>query len=723
MTSPPARWVRVLGALVGAAIGWGAWEAAARSLPEADGDWILRGASVPLEAPTSSGPLRSDPAALDLWAYRGASPRLPPFADGTVTLRARVPDDGQLLVRFGAETTAGPEQPVRIELDRAAGRGPALPPPKPAGAGVQRPPEQGATLIVDRSARAAIFGRNLTCDPAPAPPERFQLGVEARGGTLTVSVDGRPVTRCRGAWGPGALVLGAGVRRVQVDDVAVTAGGATLVEDFGGPARAPFAGALLALVGALLGTRLRRGYALALLPTLLLPLLGRLDVRGLLDTLRLLEVPDALGPPLLVGVPAVTAAVLVAGARASSLQGAAVRGLLGLAPAAVAAALAPPDAAGWLLLGALGVLVAALGWVNTHPFARRVPASWALVALLVLGAEGAVRLTALNTSWTRTAGWRRASEEFAELVELRRWRTYPDEGFPVRPPEPDPARQRIVALGGSSTGGAWQMDDIAQFWPKRLEERLPAGWEVVNQGVGGWNTLHVRLYLESQIERLAPDILVLYVGHNDILSTAPVPYRDLYARWQDPSSGVRAVADALNGSRLYVGLKYALLALRAREGAVAVPVTDARDNLAAILDLARGHGARVMLVTEGLNPDPLPMRPYGAMQAALAAESGALYLDGADLLWRAGDPDLFLDDCHLSVPGHTRLAGWIHDALDAAGWLGAPSPGAPSPGAPSPGAPSPGAPSPGAPSPGAPSPGAPNPGAPSPGAPAPPEAR
>ncbi|MFZ5477734.1 MAG: SGNH/GDSL hydrolase family protein, partial [Myxococcota bacterium] len=318
----------------------------------------------------------------------------------------------------------------------------------------------------------------------------------------------------------------------------------------------------------------------------------------------------------------------------------------------------------------LGVVAAAalpwtlLGWVNTHPVRSRALASWGLVALVVAGLEGGVRLTALNTTWTRTSGWKRASEEFKELLEIRRYRSYPRDGFPIQPPPADPAKKRVVALGGSSTGGAYQMDDLSLFWPKRLDELVAGeGWEVVNQGVGGWNTLHVRLYVESQIERLDADVLAVYVGHNDVLSPAPVPYRELYARYRTGDASVRAVSDALHGSRLYVGLKYALLALRDLGGAVAVPVADARENLAAVIDVAEAHGARVLLMTEGLNPDPLPMREYADMQRALAEERGQLYFDAAGALWRARDPDLFLDDCHLSAEGHRRLAGWIRDEL------------------------------------------------------------
>lgn len=173
----------------------------------------------------------------------------------------------------------------------------------------------------------------------------------------------------------------------------------------------------------------------------------------------------------------------------------------------------------------------------------------------------------------------------------------------------------------------------------------------------------------------------LYIGHNDILFPTPVPYRDLYAQWRAPSPALTRVSDALNAVRLFGGLKHALFAVRgALRGAlrgtqggsgagVAVPVEDARENVAAIVATAAQHDARVLLVNEGLNPDPVPMRPYGVMLRQVAADTGSAYLDAAEALRATGDPELFLDDCHLSVEGHTKLAGWVKGVLEGEGWL------------------------------------------------------
>ena len=309
----------------------------------------------------------------------------------------------------------------------------------------------------------------------------------------------------------------------------------------------------------------------------------------------------------------------------------------------------------------------ALAHVNRNPVRYRGLWSYGLLALGLLTAEVGLRTSSADATWQRTPGWERATREFQELLELRQYRDYPSEGFPVRPPSEKTA-PRIVAMGGSSTGGAFQNDDLDQFWPRRLEQVL-GGWEVVNQGVGGWNTLHIRLYLESQLASLDPDVLVLYVGHNDILASSPVPYSQLYARYRP---GRQARSNPLESLRLYFGLRFAVLALRDARPGLAVPLLDAEDNLRAILELA--GETPVLLVTEALNPDPSPMRGYAELQARLAAETGQGWLDGASLLDRPGSEGLFIDDCHLTDAGHQLLATEIANALRELGWVSDRSP-------------------------------------------------
>ncbi len=707
------------------ALGYGLWHAGAGLLPEADPTrWELGPGAVTLEMADLAGGLRLRPDTLDLWSYRGASPRIPAFGAGVIEVTARVPVDGVLLVRLGADGVGGPAQPVLpppnggpgLALGRAGGN-PGLRPAfvTPGGAasravGSGAVAERGVAVIVDRSGDGRITGKGLTCTPAAAPAQStFLLRIDANDGGLDIAIDGEPVARCTGAWTAGDVVFASGVRRIQLDSVAVTpravtprgvtqrGTGASAIpfrDDFDGVARSPWFGlGIAAMFGGVAAVWMRRSQTLrgrsplarVLLPLLTLPLWIPADLRGALDGLRLIAMPTCMAPLLFSGVPTIILLMLRAGATASTLRTATLRGLLPVAGVLVAtlgiglvgalegasgARRIPADAPGWLILAALGVPVALLAHVNTHPFARRVGLSWGLCALLLGSAEAGVRRTTLDTTWSMTAGARRASEEFAELLQIRQYRSYPTAGFPVRPPAPNPALRRIVALGGSSTGGAYQMDDLAQFWPARLQDRLAGtDWEVVNQAVGGWNTLHIRLYLESQADRLDADIYAIYIGHNDLLALSDVPYSRLYTGWATPNAAVRAVSSALNGMRLYVGFKQLLFTLRGTRAGVAVPLPDAASNLSGILAVAKAHQARVLLVNEALNPDGLPMEPYGALLHSLAEPNSVAVLDAAAAFDAAGDPDLFLDDCHLSVPGHVRLAGWVHDALRGSGWL------------------------------------------------------
>ena len=63
----------------------------------------------------------------------------------------------------------------------------------------------------------------------------------------------------------------------------------------------------------------------------------------------------------------------------------------------------------------------------THPRLDALPAGGRLFGLFG-GAELAARHSALDASWVITSGWKRGGDEFRELLEIQRYRTYPDEG-------------------------------------------------------------------------------------------------------------------------------------------------------------------------------------------------------------------------------------------------------------------------------------------------------
>ncbi len=84
--------------------------------------------------------------------------------------------------------------------------------------------------------------------------------------------------------------------------------------------------------------------------------------------------------------------------------------------------------------------------------------------------------------------------------------------------EKPPTGFRIVCIGGSTVYSDG-VDDYRQSYPRLLElalnERGPAV-EVINAGVPGYGTLESLINFQSRILDLAPDVVVVYHGFNDV---------------------------------------------------------------------------------------------------------------------------------------------------------------------------------------------------------------
>jgi lysophospholipase L1-like esterase len=88
---------------------------------------------------------------------------------------------------------------------------------------------------------------------------------------------------------------------------------------------------------------------------------------------------------------------------------------------------------------------------------------------------------------------------------------------------PPPGTLRIVAVGDSCTFGA---GSLRGTWPALLEERLahpPDGrrYQVVNAGIEGLNSELALRRLESRVVPLAPDLVTIYIGWNDLMKFDP----------------------------------------------------------------------------------------------------------------------------------------------------------------------------------------------------------
>jgi len=86
---------------------------------------------------------------------------------------------------------------------------------------------------------------------------------------------------------------------------------------------------------------------------------------------------------------------------------------------------------------------------------------------------------------------------------------------------------RIIALGGSTTWGAQAKDD--ETYPYYLEEMLnypqrayAKRFEVINAGISGADIAKLTDVLKNEMVKLNPDLVIIYVGWNDVMSAIQV---------------------------------------------------------------------------------------------------------------------------------------------------------------------------------------------------------
>ncbi len=174
----------------------------------------------------------------------------------------------------------------------------------------------------------------------------------------------------------------------------------------------------------------------------------------------------------------------------------------------------------------------------------------------------------------------------------------------------DPART-LVCLGDSTTFG-WQVAAQESF-PARLESLLAnESWRVINAGVPGYSSLQVRLQAERWLPRWQPEVVVICVGNNE---GWPVEKSD--RRLHEERRVEAAVTALLTRSSF---LSWAAERLRPQEEIRAfiaaslegteprVSPADFEDNVARTIALARGQGARVILLGPPTNLYRAPLR-------------------------------------------------------------------------------------------------------------------
>ncbi|MDH3719560.1 MAG: GDSL-type esterase/lipase family protein [Planctomycetota bacterium] len=169
---------------------------------------------------------------------------------------------------------------------------------------------------------------------------------------------------------------------------------------------------------------------------------------------------------------------------------------------------------------------------------------------------------------------------------------------------PQPAARRLVLCLGDSTTFGWGVGQDEAFAP-RLAALLPSdAWRVINAGVPGYSSFQIRLLAEQLVPRWRPDVVVICLGNNEAW---PVHKSD---RELDQQRGaVVAVTFLLSHSKFLVWAAERVrsdkpqpfMAPALADAEPRVSPTDFADSIRRIVQVARDHEARVVVLSPPVN--------------------------------------------------------------------------------------------------------------------------
>lgn len=243
---------------------------------------------------------------------------------------------------------------------------------------------------------------------------------------------------------------------------------------------------------------------------------------------------------------------------------------------------------------------------------------------------------------------------------------------------------RALVLGGSTAFGeliAREQDT----WVYRLEQKIRAAhgpsYDVVNGGVSGYNVVDNFIHYILLLDELEPDVVVLYVGINDVhvrLSGDIVPdYSNNRLRWRGEQNTPPAPDPRLLWSSTY---RYLLLREIERRRFAHIyqfvqrpypPATEwaaalgrngpeiYREHLRALARLIVAQGRKVVIVPQAFvpksadNPFARGVAEHNAVNEAVARELSLPVVAEVPAAFRRGD---LFDDMHFNVRGSEKMA-------------------------------------------------------------------
>jgi len=252
----------------------------------------------------------------------------------------------------------------------------------------------------------------------------------------------------------------------------------------------------------------------------------------------------------------------------------------------------------------------------------------------------------------------------------------------------------ILYVGGSSTRSSYQFDGEEEaFFPGQIHKSLCRARTIhtYNYAEADRDTHTISRSLEEMLDATDADLMVLYVGHNDLGGNNPYSRKEREAR---SKSTLRSIGRFARRSRVIVGADLLLrlvldprpakahierppvgrdgapvdaeiMAEMMREEAGAglsftssVPLEDARENLLKIADLAQARNTKCLLVAQYIGRARYgELAEYWRLEEALASSHPNIWFsDPREELRRLGDEEVLVDNNHLSRRGHQALA-------------------------------------------------------------------
>ncbi len=240
----------------------------------------------------------------------------------------------------------------------------------------------------------------------------------------------------------------------------------------------------------------------------------------------------------------------------------------------------------------------------------------------------------------------------------------------------------ILYVGGSSTGGAYQFaTEPSAFFSGQLHKEICKTQSIHthNYGNSDRDTHTISRTIDQLLDNSQADLIVLYVGHNDLGGNNPYTRKEREAR---ENSILRTIGRTARNIRLIAGFDLLLRGfsqppqiqldgpplgpngqvlnnqLMDQNYPFAVPLEDAKQNLIDIANTAQKRNVRCLLIAQIISRNAFSdLSPYWEMEKELADQHPNIwFIDPRKALSTIQEEAILADNNHLTQMGHQRLA-------------------------------------------------------------------